>query len=374
MNRFFRSFKLDWYIIVPSSYLAFIGYLVLSAIASKETGVAIDLEPLTQIVALLLGFVCAMLIATFKITKSRKLAKAVYLVSISMLLIVILNGVTSNGSTRWLDFGVFQLQPTEIAKIGLVLMLAYIFDEADASVNKIKTIIRTFVIAAIPAGMIVIQPDLGSALILFVIWITTLFVSRFKLSRFALIVLVILGSVVIAVPFLAEYQQQRLISYFNPSEDTSGAGYNVLQANIAIGSGGLYGSGIDSGSQSQLNFLPSQHTDFVFAVTAEKLGLVGAMSVIVAFMSLLLRISYLAWLTDDQSERSILVGVVAILFSHIAINIGMNLGLMPVTGLPLPLLSYGGTFAFTSSLLIGFCVIISKNIRSRLSSIKQIID
>jgi rod shape determining protein RodA len=177
--------------------------------------------------------------------------------------------------------------------------------------------------------------------------------------------LAIIGATVILVPFMAEYQQERLVSYFNPDKDTSGSSYNVLQAGIAIGSGGLTGNGISSGTQSQLNFLPSQHTDFIFAVTAEKLGLIGAMSVIVAFALIIMRTSHLAWATTNQYERGLLVGIAATLFFHIFVNIGMNLGLVPVTGLPLPLLSYGGTFMFVSIFALGIVVIISNNMRMR---------
>ncbi len=363
--------QLDWYILIPSIYLLAIGLAVLSSIANKTTGIPIELNLTTQFVAAIVGALAVVAMAVTGVMSKRFFSSFLYVISVALLAAVLAVGFEANGSQRWISLGSFQLQPTELAKLGLVFLLAALFDNRDATVNRFRTILLSLVCVVIPGALIMLQPDLGSAIVLFVAWITILFASRLKLSRISLVVLAILGGVITLVPFMAEYQQERLVSYFNPEKDTSGSSYNVLQAGIAIGSGGLTGKGIESGSQSQLNFLPSQHTDFIFAVTAEKLGLIGAMTVIVAFALIIMRISFLAWWTSSQFERGILVGIGAILFFHVFVNIGMNLGLVPVTGLPLPFLSYGGTFMFVSVISLGIVMIISANIKRR---VKHSID
>ena len=361
-----RFKQIDWYIIVPSAYLLAIGLAVQASIANKTTGIPIELNVSTQIVAIVLAIVAVIVFYGFKLLRKPRVSTLVYIAAVLLLGAVLVVGVEANGSQRWVGAGGLQLQPTELAKLGLVFLLAQMFDNRDATVNRVRTIGVSLISTALPAGLILLQPDLGSAVVIFVVWITMLFASKLKLSRFAFVMLTILGGVMTLVPFMAEYQQERLVSYFNPDRDTSGSSYNVLQAGIAIGSGGLTGNGIDSGTQSQLNFLPSQHTDFIFAVTAEKLGLVGAMSIILAFLFITIRTSYLAWWTSNQYERGLLVGVVSIFFFHVFVNIGMNLGLVPVTGLPLPFLSYGGTFMFVMVFSMGLVSVISFNIKQRI--------
>ena len=360
--------RLDWYIIAPAAYLVAIGLAIQTSIANKTTGIPVDLNMATQTAAVGVGLLAVILFYAFRLYNKTITQRLLYFASAALLVGVLLVGVEANGSQRWIAAGGVQIQPTELVKLGLVLLLARLFDNRDATVNRFKTIVSSLALTVVPAGLILLQPDLGSAVVLFVVWITILFASKLKMSRFALVLLSIVGVVITLVPFMAEYQQERLVSYFNPDRDTSGSSYNVLQAGIAIGSGGLTGTGIQSGSQSQLNFLPSQHTDFVFAVTAEKLGLVGAMSVILAYMLIILRTSFLAWWTSSQYERGVLVGIASLLFFHVFVNIGMNLGLVPVTGLPLPLLSYGGTFMFVSIFALGMVSIISYNIKRRVKN------
>lgn len=364
-----KAKKIDWYIVVPTAYLLIIGLAIQTSIANKTTGIPVDLNIATQATAAAIAVLTVVLFLTFRVINKPFTSRAWYFLSVALLVGVLLVGVEANGSQRWIAAGGIQIQPTELAKFGLILFLARLFDNRDATVNRFKTILVSMVATVVPAALILLEPDLGSAVVLFVVWITILFSSKLKLSRFALVMLAIVGATITLVPFMAEYQQERLVSYFNPDKDTSGSSYNVLQAGIAIGSGGLTGSGIESGTQSQLNFLPSQHTDFVFAVTAEKLGLVGAMSVIVAFMLIILRTSFLAWWTSSQYERGILMGISAMLFFHVFVNIGMNLGLVPVTGLPLPLLSYGGTFMFVTVFALGIVSTISFNIKQRAKNV-----
>ena len=353
--------RLDLYILVPVCYLVFIGVIVQYSILNKTTGIEIDLNMSSQLIAITLGLVMLILLSFTRLWNRLGMLRLAYVVILLLLILVYAIGVEVNGSQRWLNVASFQLQPTELAKLVLVLYLARLFDSKEATVNKLKTVLHSLLTAIVPAALVILQPDLGSAIVLLVVWVAILFASRLKLSRFTFLMVALLAGVVVLIPFMAEYQQERLVSYFNPERDLSGSGYNVLQAGIAIGSGGLLGVGLDAGTQSQLNFLPSQHTDFIFAVTAEKLGLLGSLSIIAALMMLLGRLLYLAWVTNSQSERGVLTGIIAILFFQSFVNIGMNVGLVPVTGLPLPFLSYGGTFMVVSLAMIGICLSISND-------------
>ena len=360
--------RIDWYIAIPAAYLAAIGFVLQISIANKATGIPVDINVATQVAGAIAALVVVGVVQTFGLLKKSYVPMLVFGISILMLVLVPIVGVEANGSQRWIAIGGVQLQPTEFAKLGLILVLAALFNTRDTAVNRLTKIFQSLIYTVVPAALILLQPDLGSAVVLFVIWTAIVFVSRLRLGRMALIMIALTGAVAVMVPFMAEYQQERLISYFNPDQDTEGANYNVVQAGIAIGSGGLTGTGIDSGSQSQLNFLPSQHTDFIFAVTAEKLGLIGAMSVIIGFAMITMRMIYLSWLTTNQFERGLLVGIVALIFFHAFVNIGMNLGLVPVTGLPLPLLSHGGTFMFVAVLLLGIAATTGSTITRRAKS------
>ena len=343
--------KYDAGILLPALFLITLGLILQFSIKSKTVGVDLEINLTTQIVSIILGFIAAESLLFFSMDFWKKAALPAHLIAIILLGLVLFLGTSGGGSQRWIDIGSFQLQPTELAKISLIFFLANILNTHYLRANSFRLMSISALAFILPAGLIVMQPDLGSAVVLGVIWLATLLTSRIKLSRFALILTSILAGAVLLVPFLAEYQQQRLVSYFNPSKDVSGASYNVNQSQIAIGSGGLFGNGLEAGSQSQLNFLPSQHTDFIFSVIAEKLGLVGAGICLVALLFLLIRMLYLAYSTTSQYKRLILVGSFALLGFHSAVNIGMTMGLVPVTGLPLPYLSYGGTFMFSVVLI-----------------------
>ncbi len=352
----------DPFIVVPTIFLLVMGTATQYSIANKQNGIQVDLNLTTQLLAIGVGLGIMIALQYVRPAAHARWLKLFYLAALILLVMVQFFGVVVNGSQRWVNLGPVQIQPTEIAKLGLIVYLARMFDTREVAVNRFSTIIKSLLAAAVPAALILLQPDLGSAIVLVVIWIVMLFASRLKLSRFAFLLAALFAAVLVMIPFMAEYQQQRLVSYFNPDKDASGASYNVLQAGIAIGNGGLTGVGLDSGTQSQLNFLPSQHTDFVFAVASEKLGLIGSMGILLAFTLLIFRLSYVALKSTNQYERGICMGTSGMLFFHVFVNIGMNLGLVPVTGLPLPFLSYGGTFMVVTLMLVGLCASISRDL------------
>ncbi len=340
--------EIDWLLIGPTVFLVVIGLVVQFSIAQKTKGPQIDINMQSQILGLAAGFAIGVGLHVSRVSSWKLASRYIYFATLVLLALVVLIGVEANGAQRWLLIGGVQLQPSELAKVVMIGFLAQIFSVGRLRANSFMTVVKSIVVAGLPIGLVMLQPDLGSAIVFVIIWATIIFNSKLQLSRFSLMVMAIIASALVLTPFLAEYQQARLISYFNADSDLSGANYNVEQAKIAIGNGGLLGNGLEGGSQSQLNFLPSQHTDFIYAVTAEKLGLLGAGAVLVAFAMLYSRMIYIAWRTDSEFEGLIIVGVVALMFFHTLINIGMNLGLVPVTGLPLPFVSFGGTFALVS--------------------------
>ncbi len=285
----------------------------------------------------------------------------IYIVAAVLLIIVEIFGFAAGGAVRWIDLGFFQLQPSELAKIAVVIALASVLSKKTGRLS-IKEYIWSIIILAIPTVLILMEPDLGTALVLvFVSFIQVLFAkpNRKQLliigTVVAMFLLVFSLSYYKAPPFsglMHDYQRNRVQTFIDPDSDPYGAGYNVRQAQITIGSGGLFGAGLGQGSQSQLKFLPKPHTDFIFAGSAEAMGFVGASFIVLLYFFLTFRIYYQSAKSPDSFGMLLGVGVGSIILFQAVINIGMNLGLAPVTGIPLPFLSSGGT-----SLLVMFAAI-----------------
>ncbi len=309
-----------------------------------------------------------------------------YGLSIALLVVVLLIGTGPN-TRSWLELGPARLQPAEVAKLGTILLLARMLGGKDQDFAGLTRLWKPVAVVLLPFALVLLQPDLGSALIFGVILIAALFWAGVPLAKIFLLVSpavsLILGFnwvvwggwfIVIAVflyfhrPFilesigvivanfaagaltiplwnsLATYQQNRLIVFLDPEVDARGAGWHLIQSKVAIGSGGLFGQGFAAGPQKRLAFLPEQHTDFIFSVVGEELGFVGVIAFLALFGFLLLRILRIAVDADDDFGSSVAFCFFAVVFAHIVVNLGMTVGLMPITGLPLPLLSYGGSF------------------------------
>ena len=322
-----------------------------------------------------------------------------YAISIILLLLVLFAGATRMGATRWFSFGPINLTPSDIAKVALVLALSRFFAYTKLSVASKRKLISSLILTLIPVALILRQPDLGTSLvffvILFVLWFWSglsplyLFlilspvvslIMAFHWLAWAMyfVVLIIFiflfkpgfvfGVVVVAVnlafgiitPFLwgrlADYQKLRILAFIDPSHDPRGAGYQIIQSKIAIGSGGVMGKGLLNGSQTRLDFLPERHTDFVFSVLGEELGLWGGLIVLILFGYIFYRAVRIATRCRSLFASNIVMGAAAILFFQFFVNIGMTLGFMPVTGLALPFLSYGGTSLVLSWVLVGLIV------------------
>jgi len=281
----------------------------------------------------------------------RNLSKLIYWLAVILLIFVSVMGHTVLGATRWINLGFFTLQPSEIAKVSLIFILARTFTQQTS--EFLKPFLTSIWYTGLLIFLVSTQPDVGTASVLFIIWLAMVFIWGLRFRWF----LAMAGAVLILVPLawtmLAPYQKARVTSFLEPEKDLLGAGYNVVQAKIAVGSGGLFGRGLGKGPQSQLNFLPVQNTDFIFAAVAEGLGFLGAMLVLLLFGILILRTIRAGYLARDSFGMLVASGVAAFLLWQVFVNIGMNLGIMPVTGIPLPLVSYGGSAIMTTLAAIG---------------------
>ena len=280
-------------------------------------------------------------------------------------IVVEIAGHTGMGATRWINLGFIKLQPSEFMKIAMVLVLARYFHTSSLqSIESVRGIIPPLLMAVFPAFLIILQPDLGTALMLIFTTAAVFFVVGVQIWKF---VVVFIGGV-ITIPFawhcLHDYQQNRVLTFLNPERDPLGAGYHIIQSKIALGSGGVFGKGFLKGSQSHLNFLPEKHTDFIFTMLSEEFGMVGAVLVVVLNM-LILAYSYsFALKSTSYFGKLLAIGLATNYFMYVFINIAMVLGLLPVVGIPLPLISYGGTvmLSIMASFGIILCVHINRNV------------
>lgn len=275
-----------------------------------------------------------------------------YIASVLLLIGLIIVGTPIKGSVRWFDLGPIQLQPAEIAKLGLILLLARLLSSRAQHIRA-ATVAISVLYAAIPACLIAFQPDLGSSVVVLAVWFGMISVT--PLPRRVLVAIVAMSIILVAtsLPFLADYQRERVTTFLSPETDPRGAGYNARQAMITVGSGQLFGRGLDSGSQSQLNFLPSKHTDFIFAVISEKLGFIGAACLLIANVGLVMSTLGIARSMQGLFSSYILAGIATLFGFQAIVNIGMNIGLVPVTGIPLPFVSYGGTHTVIGFAMMG---------------------
>lgn len=289
------------------------------------------------------------------------LARSAYLIYIFCLLLLLyveISGMMGGGAQRWINLGFMTLQPSEFMKIALALALAryYHYLHID-QMHRLRFMAAPFVLIALPVGLIFLQPNLGTATITTVMAISILFVAGISWKLFALGVAGVAASIPLAWEFvLQSYQKQRVLTFLNPDSDPLGAGYNVSQSIIAVGSGGALGKGFAQGSQGQLNFLPEKHTDFIFTMLAEEWGFIGALILLMLYGALLLFSLSLVTRSKNRFGALLACGLSVMLFMHIFINIAMVMGVVPVVGVPLPFLSYGGSFLLASCVAIGLLI------------------
>lgn len=368
-RRYWRN--LDWPLILAVLALTSIGMVVIYS-ASHSQLVAANLSPWyyvqRQAIAFGLGVFLSIIIISIDYRAWKRWSRLIYVGTIGLLGGVLLIGETVFGSQRWVRLGPLSLQPSELAKITLVLVLAKFF-EKEENAQSPKGVMQAVLLTLIPMGLILLQPDLGTAAIFVGLFFTMWYLGNAQLKHLLISGLTLVAGAVSAivlslkgwVSIIKPYQLTRILVFLDPYADRDGAGWNVIQSIIAIGSGGFLGKGVLGGTQSSLHFLPANHTDFVFSVIAEEFGFLGSIVVLALFLVIIWRGLRIAAIAKDTFGTLLAAGATSIFFFHLIINVGMTLGIMPVTGLPLPFITAGGSTMLTS--LIAIAIILNVGLR-----------
>lgn len=344
---------MDWRMALAVFFLVGLGLTAIYSISLSQEGDGLVFLK-KQLIAFFCGLLVAVVLAWSNYRWIKSYAVVLYIFSVLLLLAVLFFGQTIRGTTGWFSFFGFHFQPIEFAKISLIAILASYFSSRREVEKKWRHLLNSGILMGLPVFLTLLQPDLGSALLLIFVWVVSLFFSGFSWRYF--LSFFVLASIIFVLAwsfFFADYQKERLLSFINPTNNLSDQGYNVHQAIIAIGSGGWWGSGLGFGSQNQLKFVPESQTDFIFAVIAEEFGFLGVLLILAAFAFFLYRVFRLAYRTRDDFTSFFLLMTIGLFASSILINIGMNLGLLPVTGITLPFISYGGSALVISFFLFG---------------------
>jgi len=340
---YFRLRKMDHLMNFAVICLITIGiFFIYSASFSRAAGVA-KLFYQKQLIWFAVGLVLFMILFFWDYRKLLRLSPYLYVLGVAFLLLVLFIGSRKLGAQRWLSIGGFAFQPSEFSKLTLIFALSTYLSRFWDDRLKFKYLLGALVIVGVPMLLILKQPDLGTALIYLPILFVMLFAAYVPLKYLFLLI----GSGIAVSPFmwgfLKAYQKNRLLVFIDPNRDPLGAGYNLIQSKIAVGSGGWFGKGWLEGTQNQLQFLPERHTDFIFSVMGEEWGFMGGLIIIALYFVIITGALNIADKSSDKGGRFMALGIAAFFTAHVFINIGMTIGIMPITGLPLPFVSYGGT-------------------------------
>ncbi len=344
----FRYF--DIYIATSSTLLLVLGLLMIYSTTLENTTNLLS----RQLIFALAGFIGMFALAFFDYRKLKSMSGIIYLIVVVSLILVWFIGTNVRGSTRWFDLGFLRIQPAEFAKLAMIIVMAKFLDQAGEKIKDLRYVFLFTLYAAIPAALILIEPDLGSASVIFFTWLGLLLVSKVNKKHMAILFLILAVATTFSWFFvLQDYQKTRVYTFLDPNRDPRGSGYNVLQSIIAVGSGNITGRGVGRGLQSQLKFLPERQTDFIFASTAEELGLFGSTFILGLFGVIFYRLIQATKHARDNFGMYLSLGIFFMFLIQVVINIGMNIGILPVTGIPLPLVSYGGSSLLTTMLALG---------------------
>lgn len=313
-----------------------------------------------QIYWYLIGFAAFTIMTAFDYHTLERLAWQIYLFTILLLILVLIIGKVSSGSQRWLNLGIINVQPSELAKISIVIILAQFFSiHGEYTDYRLRDLWQPFILILIPCILIVEEPDLGSALVLAIISFSIILIVKIRWMSLIFLIIITLSSIPFIWFALKDYQKKRIFTFLNPENDPLGAGYHIIQSKIAVGSGLIGGKGYLKGTQTRLHFLPEQHTDFAFSVWAEEWGFLGSVFLLVIYLFLILWGINIAKNSRDRFGSIIAIGITAIVFWHVVINVSMTIGLMPVVGIPLVFFSYGGSSILSIMLGMGILMNIS---------------
>ena len=347
--------QINWFLIVLISLIAGVGFAMLYSAANGN----IDPWASRQMLRFAAGLGLMLLIALIDVRVWLRHAYLIYATALLLLIAVEVMGVAGMGARRWINLGLFQLQPSEVMKIALVLALARFYHGMHPEeIGRIRWLVVPAGMILVPVALVMRQPDLGTAILLVLTATAIMLLAGVRLWKFA----AAFGASLLAIPLawrfmLHSYQKDRVLTYLNPERDPLGAGYHIMQSKIALGSGGLFGKGFMQGTQSHLAFLPERQTDFIFTMLAEEFGLVGCLGLLSLYVLVIAYGYAIALRSRNQFGRLLATGVITSFFIYVFINMAMVMDLIPVVGVPLPLVSYGGTSMI--SLLIGFGLILS---------------
>ena len=319
--------------------LFFIGLAALYSISNGE----FNSWPLKHSQRFILGLIIFFIVVLFDLRLIFGYAYVIFFLSIISLVIIPFFGIESNGATRWISIAGISLQPSEFVKYTLILALAKYFHSINNDNSFIKTLIIPLTITTVPVLLVIIQPDLGTALIILLGGISLFWISGLNYKYFIVGVFSIICSLPVLWQYLKEYQKDRVLTFFNPERDPLGNGYHIMQSKIALGSGGIFGKGYMEGTQSHLNFLPEMQTDFVFTMLGEEFGFIGTLILLLIYATLIMISIRLALQSRSLFSKYLSLGVCNVFFIYVFVNIGMVTGLLPVVGVPLPFISYGGS-------------------------------
>ena len=323
--------------------------MVYSATHSAEYSSIYSNYYLKQLMWVLVGLAVMFVVSRISYVIWIELADKIYWITIVLLLILLIFG----RSMRWFHIGPFTFQPSELAKITMLFALTRFILDNKGKVDIFHGFLKISGLMAIPLVLIIIQPDLGTGLVFIPLFFCLLYIGKVSTRYIVYCLTLLIPAGIASWYFMKDYQRMRLISFMNPEADPLGSGYSVIQSKIAIGSGGLIGKGFMKGTQSQLNFIPEHHTDFIFSVMGEELGFLGVMVILLFFFAIIMEGIKIAKHAKDQAGSMLAAGVVALITAQLFMNIGMTLGILPVVGVPLPFMSYGGSSMLFSMMLMG---------------------
>tara|TARA_B100001250_G_scaffold290438_1_gene252224 strand:- start:711 stop:1841 length:1131 start_codon:yes stop_codon:yes gene_type:complete len=360
-DSFFEKVKsLDYFLIL---IILFIGGISVFAIYSTEGGTFsfYTQNHLTRLVAFFIMFLA---LSFVRISTWYKNAYLFYLIGLILLILVIFFGLASSGSKRWINLYFLNLQPSELMKIAIIVCFArYYHRIQSADIQSIKFLIQPIILLLIPCALVINQPDLGTSILIAGSGIAIIWLAGLNIKYFVYSGLLFLVSFPFVISFLKPYQKARILTFFNPDRDPLGAGYQIIQSKIAIGSGGFFGKGFLKGTQSYLEFLPEKHTDFIFTLFSEEFGFLGSIILIILYVLLIYKIISIGFHSRSFFARLYCFGFATAIFLYVFVNIAMVLGLLPIVGAPLPIMSYGGSSML--SIMLGLSIVMSCRIYSQ---------
>ena len=349
--RVLSALKIDGPLVVGLALIAVYGLLVLYSASGQNAGTIVR-----TIMRLILGTVAMLVLARVNPNFLRRTSPWLYALGILLLLVVAAIGHIGMGAQRWLDLGIIRFQPSELMKLAVPMMCAWYMHDRPLP-PTFKDLFVMAIMIGVPTAMIVVQPDLGTALLIAASGLIVMLLAGLQVQIILIFIPLIGGAAWAGWHFIHEYQRQRVLMFLNPENDPLGAGYHIIQSQIAIGSGGVFGKGYMNGSQAQLEFLPERSTDFIFAVIGEEFGLLGQLLILTLYGAVIGRALYLANQGQDTFSRLTGGAIALSFFVYVFVNSGMVSGILPVVGVPLPMISYGGTSMVT--LLAGFGILMS---------------